>query len=112
MGNCYLTTAICAVLGKNDSCHELQVLRAYRDTYIRARSDGEQLIRRYYSHAPSVLAHVLTRSDGPAFLRSLYERYVEPCVALIEQGQNAQALELYRQMLDFVETAHGNRPEA
>jgi len=112
MGNCYLTTAICAVLGKSDSCHELQVLREYRDTYIRARSDGEQLIRRYYSHAPRVLAHVLTRSDGPAFLRSLYERYVEPCVALIERGQNAPALELYRQMLDFVETASVNRPEA
>jgi hypothetical protein len=105
--NCYITTAVCAALGKGDDCRELRVLRAYRDGYLRARPDGKQLIDRYYANAPALMSFLLLREDAADLFATLYERYIEPCVRLIEEGRNEPALELYRRMLVFVESTAG-----
>jgi hypothetical protein len=41
--------------------------------------------------------------DSRAFLEVLYRRYIGPCIALIEAGRGAAALDHYRQMIEFVD---------
>ena len=57
-GGCFLTSACTEARGLPDDCHELTVLRAFRDGYLRSQP--------------------------------------EPCVAMIERGENVEAHALYR----------------
>ena len=55
---CYITTAVCETFGKPDDCYELRLLRTYRDGYLAGTPGGEEMIRKYYDVAPSIVKHI------------------------------------------------------
>jgi hypothetical protein len=60
---CFLTTAAVQFKGLPDDCHELQVMRQFRDSYLLTTAEGRQLVERYYAAAPEIAAR-LTKSSG------------------------------------------------
>ncbi len=96
---CYITTAACEFLGMDDHCYELDLLRSYRDTYLEQLSNGEDLIDRYYDLAPSIVKHIDERPDRSEIYHTTWDRYILPCIRLIEAGDNAQCEQLYEQMV-------------
>lgn len=91
---CYLTTACVEAQGLADDCHELTVLRHFRDTYMRGIPGGEALIEAYYDTAPILLAHLRAEPDASEQLDAMYRRIVG-VVETIEAGRNAEALSAY-----------------
>lgn len=103
---CYITTAVCETLGKPDDCYELTVLRGYRDGYLMSCPDGEELIRRYYDVAPTIVKRINRLPDRREIYREVWDSYLSPCIALIENGENEACKELYIKMVEELQEAY------
>lgn len=97
-GYCFITTAVAGRRGLPDDCHELTVLRRFRDTYLAALPQGPAMIRDYYRVAPPILRAIRRRRDNEEILLGLYG-IISGCVHLIESGRPAAAMVAYRRMV-------------
>lgn len=93
---CFLTTAACEYKGLPDDCRELQVLRGFRDTYLLASIEGQELVERYYAIAPEIAA-CLTPDQAEKVWR-----VVRGCVKLVDVGDFGGAVSLYQAMVQEV----------
>lgn len=100
---CYITTAVCEMLGKSDNCYELTMFRQFRDGYLRKQPDGEALIREYYREAPKIIQRIDSLEHKEAVYRSIWETHLQPCLSLIEQGEDAACKEHYIKMVHTLE---------
>ncbi len=96
---CYITTAVCESLGKPDECYELNLLRDYRDDYLSSQENGEELIRRYYDIAPTIVKRINRRPDSHDIYFGIWEKYLKPCIRYIEDGDNKECMKLYTEMV-------------
>lgn len=94
---CFLTSACVEAMGLPDDCKELSTLRAFRDTYLKNIPDGETYIAEYYRLAPRIVQCIRADANARERFGEIYVELVLPCVALIEAGAFAEALEKYRQ---------------
>lgn len=97
-GGCYLTSACMYAKELPDNCYELEVLRNYRDTWLKNEKEGSCLICRYYEIAPKIVSAINETVNSKDIYERLYETMIKPCVKFIEEGKNKEALELYRDM--------------
>lgn len=100
---CYITTAACEVLGKPDDCRELNLLRDYRDTYLASLPEGEEVIRRYYNVAPSIVKHINQKPGAETVYRNIWNQYLMPCIRLIDAGETEECRQLYEAMVNDLE---------
>ena len=96
---CYITTAVCETLKKGDDCYELNRLRDYRDTDLASLPQGEELIRRYYDIAPTIVKHINCRDDAEEIYRSIWDTYLSPCIHMIESSRLESCRERYEEMV-------------
>ena len=99
-GGCFITSACVEARGLPDDCHELTVLRQFRETYLRAQPSGAEEIAEYYFVAPQIVSAIKKRADAHAIFGAIYEKLVAPCVAMIERGENEAAHQLYRRTVE------------
>lgn len=100
---CYVTTAACVTMGKGDHCYELECFRNYRDTYLLKQDDGEAIVDEYYDLAPTIVKHINRREDSREIYGDIWKRYLDPCLHLIEAGENEACKELYTRMVRELE---------
>lgn len=100
---CYITTAVCETFGKPDDCYELTILRNYRDSYLAAQEDGEEVIREYYDLAPTIVKHINQQGNSAEIYRGIWDTYLNPCIHMIETGDNDSCKELYIKMVRTLE---------
>ncbi len=96
---CFLTTACVVARGLPDDCHELTLLRRFRDQDLRDLPGGPKLIDEYYALAPAILAAIHSRPDARRCLDALYTELVLPTVGRLEAGDGPGALEHYRRVV-------------
>lgn len=100
---CYITTAVCQSLGKADDCYELNLLRDYRDGYLASASGGIEEINEYYNVAPTIVRRIGRMDDAGAIYQEIWERYLNPCVKLIEENRQEECREVYSDMVRSLE---------
>lgn len=88
---CYLTTACVEYAGLPDDCYELQTMRKFRDGYVRTLPDATTLLEEYYLTAPVIVHHIQMQHNRDVVFQHLLLT-LRDVVALIESGQNAEAL--------------------
>ena len=93
---CFLTSACVEAKGLPDDCHELTVLRRFRESYLRSLPEGREEIAEYYFVAPQIVSAIKNRADYLDIFHSIYAKLVKPCVDMIERGDNEKAHILYR----------------
>jgi hypothetical protein len=98
-GGCYITSAVCDILGLPDDCHTLTVLRAFRDGYLKATNVGRAFVAEYYATAPVLVARMKARADAREYFQGLYTRFILPALLAIESGDKARAFKIYRHMV-------------
>ncbi|MCC8102852.1 MAG: hypothetical protein LIP11_11555 [Clostridiales bacterium] len=96
---CYITTAVCRTFDKPDDCYELRTLREYRDTYLADSPGGSELIQEYYDVAPSIVKHINQQPDSGRIYYSIWEKWLAPCISMIESGQKEACREHYVEMV-------------
>ncbi len=104
--DCFITTAICEHIGKPDDCYELEVLREFRDSWLLKQVDGEQLVDEYYRIAPHIVERIKASGEADEVYSDLLERYIEPCVRLIEAEKQEQCCALYQTMVDEMKSRY------
>ena len=97
---CYITTAVCEGLKKEDDCRELVLLKQYRDEYLARTEEGKAVIAQYYDTAPTIVRRISKREDKREIYRHLYEQYISPCVQCIEAEKNEECKVLYQEMVE------------
>jgi hypothetical protein len=92
--NCFITTACVHYYHLPDDCYQLQTLRSFRDNYLKKQKGGRELIRQYYSVAPS-LVKFLDQHHGKGILFKNIFHQINSACALIEKGENSKAKNVY-----------------
>ena len=96
---CYITTAVCNTLQKTDDCYELTMFRKFRDSWLKAQPDGEELIQDYYAIAPTIVANIDARNDAQETYCKIWKDYLSPCLTMLENGRNAECKSMYTRMV-------------
>lgn len=99
---CYITTATCEAYGKPDDCYELTTFRAFRDGWLKAQSDGQALIDRYYATAPQIVELINQQPNRADIYQHLNDTYLTPCLSYIEQGENEKCKATYVAMMEHL----------
>lgn len=98
-GFCFITTAVCQTFGKPDDCYELTMFRNFRDTWLIKQPDGKALISEYYAIAPTIVERINRCNDAAQIYKSIWRKYLAPCLNFIEIGDNASCKNLYIEMV-------------
>lgn len=100
---CYITTAVCESLDKPDDCYELTLLREYRDGYLLSTEDGRRIVEEYYNIAPTIVKRINREEHAEEIYREIWDRYLGPCVHLIEEDGKEECCRLYSDMVRSLE---------
>ena len=100
LDGCFISTAVCAGLGKQDDCEELELLRHYRDTILLQQVDGPASVRQYYRLAPMIVRAIEQSSQTEQIYAEILERYLLPAIGQIRTKKYDGAYQSYRQMVE------------
>ena len=103
---CFITTAVCESLGKNDNCDELELLRSFRDQFILKMPNGKAEIDYYYLISPNIVSNILEQDDSEILLKRIHNNYIEPAIALIKHDKNYEAYLMYKKMVSDLTLKH------
>lgn len=96
---CYITTAVCESLNKDDNCRELNLLRDYRDNVLANEEGGAELIKEYYNIAPTIVKRINRTENPDAVYNDLYNSFITRCIDNIEHKDYVQCKETYTEMV-------------
>lgn len=96
---CFITTAVCEYLGKPDDCYELTTFREFRDGYLMNTPGGKELVQEYYNIAPTIVKKIQRQQDKEQCYHEILNQYLQPCLTLIEEGENQKCKDYYIEMV-------------
>ncbi len=99
---CYVTTAVCESLGKDENCHEIRMLKDYRDGFLMSEPDGRKLIDKYYDIAPTIVNRINKRPDASDAYAHIYRTYISPCITMIEENRLLDCKAHYVEMMQVL----------
>ncbi len=107
---CYITTAVCNTLQKDQDCYEINLLKEYRDQYLFFADQGEAVIHDYYDIAPTIIKRINKSADSERVYHTIWTTYLEPCIQCIEQNKKEECRDIYTQMVQnlYKEYMEGN----
>lgn len=106
-GGCFLTSACTEARNLPDDCRELTTLRHFRDTYLKARENGESDIAEYYAKAPLIVAKIKEQENSKAVFESFYTELVEPCIKYINANEPEAAYRHYADYFKMLKEKYG-----
>jgi len=92
---CFITTACIKAKGLPDNCPELNILRVFRDEYVRNLPAGDQIIRQYYEIAPRIITNINRTLNSRNIYLTLYKELVSKSLELIRSGKMKEAFNNY-----------------
>jgi hypothetical protein len=101
-GGCFVTTAVCEILGKDDNCSELETMRNFRDGVLLRDNSLKNIVSEYYEVSPEIARNLKKMNNKEEFSRYLLERHISIIIKEIEISNNDKAIELYKIMLDEI----------
>lgn len=100
---CFVTTAVCDILGKDDKCFELEILRKFRDEELLTDKGLEKLVFEYYRISPRFVNKILTLEKNEEFAKFLLNEYINNIIESIQNGNKYKAIDLYQKMLHVID---------
>jgi len=97
---CFITTAVCKYCGKPDDCYELETLRSFRDNWLLTQPSGSAIIEEYYRIAPIIVTTIDASGEQKAIYKNILDKYILPCIRLIELGAYSTCRDLYIEMVN------------
>jgi hypothetical protein len=100
---CFLTSAACQFQGLPDDCHELQVLRTFRDEMLSTTPAGLAMVEDYYRIAPPLVPLL---NDQEVALR-IWNK-IKLTVLQVEANEHEEAVETYKDMVRSLQKLAAN----
>ncbi|MFY9458095.1 MAG: hypothetical protein WAP23_04220 [Candidatus Spechtbacterales bacterium] len=89
--DCIVATASCDTMGLPSDCAELNLLRQFRDEYIKHLPGGGLFVKIYYKVGSRVIRSIDKKPDKEVVYTDLYYRLVRRTIELIAQGKKLRA---------------------
>ena len=96
---CYITTAVCRSLQKDDDCYELNAFRRFRDGWYAKTPEGKAKISEYYLFAPMIVRAIDGTENKQDVYRDIWLRHLKPCLKELEDGHLQECAESYEAMV-------------
>jgi len=106
-GCCFITTACVEHAGLSDDCYELQMMRKFRDEYVHTLPEGAMLLEDYYRTAPTIVRGIKLQDNSQDIFEKLFVT-IGKIVALIQSGQNQEALVLCKKEFNILRRNYGS----
>lgn len=100
---CFVTTAVCDILGKDDNCIELETLRKFRDEKLLTNENLKHIIDEYYKISPKYVNKINNHKDKITFAEHLLNKYINQVIENIQRGNQKEAVSIYKNMLMEIE---------
>ncbi len=97
---CFITTAIVTILGLDDDCEELDVLRWFRDDVLQVLPEYREILMRYDTVGPIIARALEHDEDKMSISIALYKVFIRGCVNYIQKGDFDKAVVLYKEMVE------------
>lgn len=92
---CYLTTAMCNILGYSDDNYYLQTLRTFRDKTLKKDHKYIHLLLMYDVYGPLIASNLEKDPNKKYIATSLFNGYITKAVTAIENKKNGDAVNIY-----------------
>jgi hypothetical protein len=110
-GGCFITTAVCKYSGLPDDCSLLQIMRAWRDSWMQENDKRRAMVEHYYIVAPDYVERIGALSaDDQRIIWDELERLIIHCCGYVVSGQNEIALAYYMAVVEFARVASESAP--
>ncbi|MBE6989780.1 MAG: hypothetical protein E7426_03415 [Ruminococcaceae bacterium] len=93
-----IATAATDALGRSRTCEELHRLIGFRKNYLEKELSGQLFLQEYDVTGPQIVEAINARRDAKEVYRRIDRDYLEPCLQLLDRGDNAGCFALYRDM--------------
>jgi hypothetical protein len=61
-------------MGKSDTCEELNLLRKFRDDYMKNNQEGKDLVKKYYKLALGIVKRINSDKDKDKYYNYIYSK--------------------------------------
>lgn len=95
---CYLTTAMCNILGFEDDCTILNTLRNFRDDYMTNDDECKPLLEDYDTFGPEIAYRLDQYIEKELVADVMLQMYINPAVECINNDKYDDAVEIYKEM--------------
>lgn len=92
---CYLTTAMCIILGYPDNNYYLKTLRQFRDNVLKTNPKYWPLLVTYDSIGPEIAFNLLKDKNQKEIAQTLFTKYISPSVTAIKEEKTTNAINTY-----------------
>lgn len=100
---CFITTAVCSSLGRDDNCTELNKFRGFRDNWFAKTPQGPAKINEYYLFAPMIVRAIDRSPKKEQAYTDIWKEHLAPCMELIDSGKLDACAEKYEAMMRELE---------
>lgn len=94
-GYCYITTAVCQILGYEDNCEYLNTLRNFRDNFMKKEVDCFTMLEEYKIIGPQIVKELTMDKHRDIKAHQILTKYIIPAVADIKNGKYDEAILQY-----------------
>ena len=96
---CYITTMVCNILGYQNDCALLTLLRKFRENVLKCDFKYYQLLIQYDMIGPEISRAIYQKDDKYAFALHMCDEFLFPCAEAIKEGMLDGAVEIYKNMI-------------
>lgn len=99
---CYLTTAMCHVLGYPDNNYYLETLRTFRDNILKQDIKYLPLLILYDQIGPQIAYNLEQDENKDIIAKTMFTKYITPAVTAIEENKTETATNIYVAMTNVL----------
>lgn len=100
--SCFLTTTVCDILGKEDNCTTLSKMRAFRSNHLETNKNGQILLEEYKELSNYLVPKINNDMEKESLCLYLEQNYINPIVELIDTNHNENAIQKYKNMVEYL----------
>ena len=101
-GGCFISTATCSFLGKDDNCHELMSLRNFRDNILLRNDNYSFLVSDYYTIAPGILSSIEASEIKNEIYQGVYYHFIHKLTFSDSTLSTKDKVDIYLDMINWV----------
>lgn len=99
---CYITTAVCHILGYEDDCPVLETLRSFRDNYMKHQEYCLPLLNDYNVVGPMIGEKLFEDENRVKQANRMLNIFIKEAIDAIKDKEYDAAVDIYVNMTEFL----------
>ena len=96
---CFMTTLVCNILGYDDNCKLLNILRNFRENYLKTKKEYISLLLEYDMIGPIICNNLQMLKDNKKYALNIRRDFLIPCVQSIKENDFDNAVLIYQNLV-------------